>query len=244
MCLGADPSAAPEPTEGLGFRRLAKRSFLTPRNRFAGTPPQGEAIATDSTSNALGLIDGMEAERRGPNTTSRSPSSSPSAPRSEPCSPCSPRPPRPSARSPRCARSPGAQRRTRSCPGARPLQPSHALCSLTNQAAGCVARLQTSCSKRSHSPPSCESQASAHFRIYRSPSFPGFPPGGGLPFMPASHSPPSCESSRSLSGPVRSRDRRPPAVRPPRSLAYSSSRYGLTNETGEVCGVLLFNSDP
>ena len=207
MCLGADPSAAPEPTEGLGFRRLAKRSFLTPRNRFAGTPPQGEAIATDSTSNALGLIDGMEAERRGPNTTSRSPSSSPSAPRSEPCSPCSPRPPRPSARSPRCARSPGAQRRTRSCPGARPLQPSHALCSLTNQAAGCVARLQTSCSKRSHSPP-------------------------------------SNESSRSLSGLAPSRDRRPPAVRPPRSLANSSSRYGLTNETGEVCGVLLFNSDP
>ena len=29
-----------------------------------------------------------------------------------------------------------------------------------------------------------ESQAPVHFRIYRSPSFPGFPPGGGLPFMP------------------------------------------------------------
>eukprot|EP00964_Phaeocystis_antarctica_P015186 scaffold8377_cov58-Phaeocystis_antarctica.AAC.6 len=137
----------------------------------------------------------MEAERRGPNTTSRSPSSSPSAPcsepHSEPCSPRSPRPPRPSARSPRCARSPGAQRRSRSCPGARPLQPNHALCSLANQAAGCVARLQISCSKRSHSPP-------------------------------------SCESSRSRSGPVRSRDRRPPAVRPPRSLANSSSSPNLS----------------
>merc|ERR1719181_1916834 len=30
---------------------------------------------------------------------------------------------------------------------------------------------------RSPSPP-------VHFRVYRSPSFPGFPPGGGLPFLP------------------------------------------------------------
>lgn len=33
-------------------------------------------------------------------------------------------------------------------------------------------------------------QPPVHFRVYRSPSFPGFPPGGGLPFMPPGGLPP------------------------------------------------------
>ena len=160
----------------------------------------------------------------------RSPSapSSSSSPRSEPRSP---RSPRSSARSPRCARSPGAQRRAKSCPGARPLQPSHTLCRPTDQPG--------------HSPPS----------LARAPLFPSgrsaaahsrsscTPPSGAAPSRPSSHFPPSSASSasrhRSSFGPARSRDRRPLTVRPPRSLASSVSRSGLTNDTGEVFGVLL-----